>query len=156
MNNVFLNINWLAVTPLGFTSLFFLWLTLRRGIRFFDHENNASQKERFRDIFLSTFDIMAMVFCFLLAMSPTKMWLVMIPIGLAIFIFVIPISILGNYYQLYVVSGFMPKNAGVQISLNTPSEKFGKGVYWYEFIPFVFILGWLVFFLVNFVMLSIK
>ncbi len=80
----------------------------------------------------------------------------MIPIGFALFVFTIPVSILGGYYRLYIVTGFMSKDAGIKISLNTPSEKFGKGVYWYEFIPFVFILGWLVFFLVNVVMLSTK
>ena len=83
------------------------------------------------------------------------MWVVMIPIGFALFVFTIPVSILGGYYQLYLVTGFMPKNAGIKISLNTPSEKPDNGINWYEFIPFVFLLGWLIFFVVNVVALSI-
>ena len=156
MSSILLNINWLALIPLGFASLFFFWLGFRRGTRFFDHESNASQKERLRDLFLSVFDLVSMVFCFLLAMSPTKMWVIMIPIGFALFVFTVPASILGGYYQLYGVSNFVPKNAGIQINLNAPSEKSDKSIYWYEFIPFVFILGWLVFFLIDVVILSTR
>ncbi len=149
------NINWLAAIPLGFVALFFGALGLRRGIRFFDHESNASQKERLRDLFLSVFDMVAMVFGVLLAMSPTELWLVMIPIGLGLFIFVIPISMLGGYYQLHVASGFMPKNAGIKIRLGAPKETIDEKMAWYEFTPLAFIFGWLMFFLVKLAILSI-
>ncbi len=153
MNNIS-TINWLIAIPLGFAGLFFLLLGFRRCVRFFDHQNNTNQKERFRDLFLSTFDIVAAIFCFLIATSSPKLWLVMIPIGLVLFIVCIPISLLGGYYQLYVVSGFMPKNAGIQIHFDLLVEKAKEKIPWYEFAPFAFILGCLVFFLVNVAILS--
>jgi hypothetical protein len=140
------DINWLAAFPLGLAALFFLLLGYRRGVRFFDHESNSSQKERQRDNFLASFDIAAFVFCIVLAMSPVKLWLLMIPIGIAALLFCIPVSILGSYYQLYEVTGFMPKNAGIQVQHNGPGEKPDGKVVWYEFIPFIFIAGWLTYF----------
>jgi hypothetical protein len=155
MNNTLLNINWLVAIPLGFASLLFLWMGVRRGTRFFDHESNASQKERFRDLFLFVFNIISIAFCFLIAMSPTKMWLIMIPVGFTLCIFTVPISILGSYWRLYMIDGFMSKNAGIKINFSVPNEKPDEGIKWYEFTPFAFMLGWLVFFLVNVVMLLI-
>ena len=149
MNMTLSNINWLVAIPLGLMSLFFGGLGWRRSVRFFDHESNASQKERFRDLFLSTFDFVTVVFSLIIALSPTQLWLVMIPIGLGLFIFTIPISILGSYYQLHVASGFMPKNAGINIRSSEPGEKTDDKISWYEFTPFAFVLGWLMFFLVN-------
>ena len=109
-----------------------------------------------RDIFLFVFNLVAIVFCVLIAMSPTELWLVMIPIGLGLFIFVIPVSLLGSYYQFYVVAGYMPKNAGFQVQLNDPSEKLDGKILWYEFTPFMFITGWLVYFIVSIVMLILR
>lgn len=146
MDIIFLDINWLVAIPLGFTSLLSVVLALR-GARFFDHASNASQKERSRDIFLSIFDICTLAFCLLLALSPTELWLAMIPIGLGMFVLVTPISILGSYYHLYVVTGFMPKNAGVKI--NALNEKSTEKISWYEFFPIAFMLGWLVFFVIK-------
>ena len=155
MNITLSNINWLVVVPLGFIALFFGTLGLRRSIRFFNHESNASQRERFRDLFLSTFALGTMVFSFLIAMSPTELWLVMIPIGIGMLIFTVPISILGSYYQLHVAIGFMPRNAGFKIPSAAPSEKTDESIAWYEFTPFAFVLGWLMFFIVNAAFLSV-
>ncbi len=155
MNNTLSNINWFVGLPLGSISLFFLWIGFRRGVRFFDHENSSSQKERLRDVFLSTFDIVATGFCVLLAVSPTKLWLAMIPIGIIMFVFAIPVSLLGSYYQLYVVTGYMPKNANVQVQRNILNEKSDGKILWYESIPFIFITGWLIYFLFNIATLAI-
>jgi hypothetical protein len=156
MNISLSSINWFAIIPLGIISLFFLWLGFRRGIRFFDHESNSSQKERLRDIFLFTFNLVAIAFCVLIAMSPTELWLVMIPIGLGLFIFVIPVSLLGSYYELYVVTGYMPKNAGFHVQLNDPNEKLDGKIVWYEFSPFIFIAGWFIYFIVSIVKLILR
>jgi hypothetical protein len=149
------NINWIIALPLGIVSLFFLWIGFRRGVRFFDHENNSSKKEKLRDVFLSTFDIVTVGFCVLLAVSPTNLWLVMIPIGSALFVFTIPVSLLGSYYQLYVVTGYMPKNAGIQVQHSVLNEKANGKIVWYEFTPFIFVIGWLIYFLFNIAILAI-
>jgi hypothetical protein len=94
-----------------------------------------------------------MVFCILLAMSPIKMWLAMIPCGLGLFVFVVPVSMLSSYWRLYVIDGFMPKNAGIRTSLGNSGEKYDEALNWYEFTPFVFIIGWALFFLINIVLL---
>jgi hypothetical protein len=116
MNITLSDINWAAVFPLGIISFFPLWLGYRRIARFFDHKNNSSKKERLLDAFLSTCDIYAAVFCFLMAIGPIKFWLVMIPFSLGALVCVIPLSILGSYYQLYFVQGYMPKNSGIKVS----------------------------------------
>jgi hypothetical protein len=147
-----MNINWLAAVPIGLLSLFFVLLAFRRGVRFFDHESPAGKTERFRDIFLSIFDLTSAAFGILIVIFPIKMWPVGILCGLGLFVFVLPISILGSYWQLSV-SGFMPKNAGIRISAEeTLPENKGKWLAWYEFIPFAYLIGWIVFFLVTVVL----
>ncbi len=71
------------------------------------------------------------------------------------FVFAIPVSLLGSYYQLYVVTGYMPKNANVQVQRNILNEKSDGKILWYESIPFIFITGWLIYFLFNIATLAI-
>jgi hypothetical protein len=149
MNIILTNVNWFTAFWLGIVAIYFLWLGLRRGIRFFDHENGYSKKERLLDGFLLAFNISTVGFCVFLAISPIKLWLAMIPIGFAIIIVVIPVVLLGSYYHLFFVSGYMPKNNDVQSHHNLPPEKSENKMAWFEFAPFVFIVGWFVFFVIN-------
>jgi hypothetical protein len=77
------------------------------------------------------------------------------PLGIALFVFTIPVSLLGSYYQLYVVTGYMPKNAGIQVQHSVLNEKANGKIVWYEFTPFIFFIGWLMYFLFNIAILAI-
>ena len=71
------------------------------------------------------------------------------------FVFSIPVSLLVSYYKLYVITGYMPKNAGIQIQHGVPNKETDGKILWYEFTPFIFIAGWLIYFLFNIAVLAI-
>jgi hypothetical protein len=82
--------------------------------RFYFYEYGNDPKEGFPDIFLGYVDLIALSLSLLMAISPPKWWMFMIPCGSSLFLFA-PFFMLREYWKKKIINGRMTEE---QKSLN--------------------------------------
>jgi hypothetical protein len=133
--------------PIGIIALCFLFIGWRRGIRFNLHDYQGDKRERLRDNFFSSFTIITSLGCIVPIIFPFDLWGFGIPFYLLMIILVTPLSMLGAYWSSFLgnlMTGGKIRSSGFIWQL-------GKGasdLNWYEFTPFAFVGGWIVYCLV--------
>jgi|GEM_PF-7046962 hypothetical protein len=127
-------------------ALFFGYVGLRWERRFRSNYYQGDKKERFRDIFFSSFTITTSISCFLLVIAPIDLWLLVIPIILLLILVVTPMSMLSSFLNRKITA---TERIASNIFL-AHFESLEKDILiseWYEYTPFSFVAGLIVFYL---------
>ncbi len=139
--------NFIISIPLGLIALFFGSIGWRRGNRFNFHDYQGDRKERLRDSFFSSFTMITAISCLFPIIAPLSIWGFIIPIALLMVLVITPISMLGAYWSSFLGNAM----TGGKIRNNNffwQSKKDISTLEWYEFTPFAFVGGWVVYYLV--------
>ena len=140
-------IKFAIVIPIGIIALFFVFVGWRRGIRFNFHDYQGDKRERLQDNFFSSFTMMTGIGCIIPIMFPFELWGFAIPFYLLMVFVITPVSMLGAYWSSFlgnVMTGGRIRNGG----FFWQSGKDVSAPEWYEFTPFVFVGGWVAYYLV--------
>lgn len=117
---------WLVLgVPLGIGGVLLFVKGMKKTNRFFYHDYGESKSEQFKDVLLSSVYLFCGVCClavvglaFIVGAEDVGRYLFFIPAFILFGAFVIPVSILGSYWQLYLTKkmwgGFLPTIRAIQ------------------------------------------
>ena len=140
-------LNCIITVPLGSIALFFLFIGWRRGIRFNFYDYQGNKTERLRDNFLSSFTVITSLCSVFPIFAPTSLWGFIIPFSLLMVLVLTPLAMLGAYFSSFLAH--LPTRGSVfNVGFWGQKNIEGSKLQWYEFTPFAFVIGWMVYYLV--------
>jgi len=132
----------------GVIGILFLVIALPRAFRTGLPYNihNQTEKDILRDNFFGTLAFTCALFCIAPSVIPIKSWYTVIPLGL-VFIFVMSCGATLGAYLRALMTYAMTKAIQRTNQFFDQSDDSGR-LKWYEFTPFAFIAGWVIYYLI--------
>jgi len=149
------NIHYAISTLIIMVALFFLFIGWRRGLRFYFHDYAGNKNEKFRDNFFASVTVGTAISCVILVVTPITLWGFAVPVMLLMILGGSALSISGAYWSSFLSNLFISrKNRNDQLFWD--EDKDLPNLEWYEFTPFAFFIGWIVYYLVYAIPLVIS
>jgi hypothetical protein len=147
-------INCVVAVPFVILALFFVLTGWQRGLRFNFHDYQGNSRERMRDNFFSSLNIITGISCAFPIIASIKLWGFAVPLILLSIVVVTPLAMLGasfsSFLGVIMTSGKIRDHAASWLGGKDLST-----LEWYEYTPFAFVAGWLVYYLVYISLLLI-
>ena len=147
-------INCVVAFPFVVMAVFFVLTGWQRGLRFNFYDYQGNSRERMRDNFFSSLNIITGVSCVFPIIASIKLWGFAVPMILLSIVVVTPFAMLGASFSAFLgeimTGGKIREHAAFWLGGKDLST-----LEWYEYTPFAFVAGWLVYYLIYISLLLI-
>jgi hypothetical protein len=140
-------VNCVIAVPLVLIALFFVFTGWQRALRFNFHYYQDNDREKMRDNFFSSLNVVTGFLCIFPAIVSVSLWWFAIPFTLLMILVGTPLVMLGASWSSFLSMLMTGKRIGYTGAFWLGGKNLST-VEWYEYTPFAMIASWVVYFLV--------